>query len=260
MSTSTTGARPPLDTVARVATPEHIELELRLAGPWSRALAYGIDLMLRGFALAMLMFVFAVGLSDFGDQDPSMGALLIVFFLVEWGYYIVFETLWNGQSPGKRALSLRVVKQTGVPIGFVDSLLRNLVRAADWLPIGGCVGAIVSGLDPKFRRLGDLVAGTVVVGEERTALAALARRSFTPIKPRGDDEPLPTQITLDPELRHAVSAFVARADRLGLGRRAELAALLAPAVAAQLGVSTCDPDRLLHRVHRQLTATPAGHP
>ncbi len=86
--------------------------------------------------------------------------LAIVRFILEWGYYVFFETTASGRSPGKRALSLRVVKEGGYPIGFIDSVLRNLLRGADFLPVGYVVGLFAMAGDARFRRLGDRVAGT----------------------------------------------------------------------------------------------------
>ena len=78
--------------------------------------------------------------------------LLIVAFVLEWGYYVFFETTGDGRSLGKRALSLRVVKEGGYPIGFIDSVLRNLLRGADFLPFGYVVGLFAMAGDSRFRR------------------------------------------------------------------------------------------------------------
>ena len=87
-------------------------------------------------------------------------------FAVEWGYYVLWESLWSGRTPGKRSMNLRVLKEGGYPTGFLDIALRNLLRAADFLPMAYSVGLAVMGLDARFRRLGDMVAGTVVVVED----------------------------------------------------------------------------------------------
>ena len=88
-----------------------------------------------------------------------------------WGYFVFFEVIWHGQTPGKRWVGLRVIKEGGYPLGFVDSVIRNVVRLADFLPAYYMLGAIVMFIDPRSRRLGDLAAGTLVVRE---------RREFTP--------------------------------------------------------------------------------
>ena len=75
--------------------------------------------------------------------------LLVVLFSLEWGYYIFFESLWSGQTPGKRVMSLRAVKEAGVPLTAVDVVLRNLLRGADWLPAFNVVGLVVMAFDGR---------------------------------------------------------------------------------------------------------------
>ena len=139
------------------------------AGPVRRMLAYLLDLLIRAGVLLVLGLVVAIAL---GGSEAVMGVLLICAFVLEWGYYVFFETIGDGRSPGKRALSLRVVKEGGYPIGFIDSVLRNLLRGADFLPVGYLIGLFTMAADSRFRRLGDRVAGTMVVVEERSRVAA----------------------------------------------------------------------------------------
>ncbi|HWO12691.1 MAG TPA: RDD family protein, partial [Polyangiaceae bacterium] len=156
----------PLDTVADIDTPERMCFSCRLAGPGSRALAYAIDCAVRAAALAAVATA-ALG-GNFAGWDLSglgTGLALVALFVVEWGYYVACELWLHGQSLGKRALGLRVVSADGLPIGLRESALRNLLRAADFLPSANVLGALVMGLDPRFRRLGDLVAGTIVIVE-----------------------------------------------------------------------------------------------
>jgi hypothetical protein len=89
----------------------------------------------------------------------------LVALLFYWGYYIFFEMVWNGKSPGKKALKLRVIRVDGTPITISESLVRNLVRLVDFLPVYYGVGAIAAFINPQTRRLGDLAAGTLVVRE-----------------------------------------------------------------------------------------------
>ena len=130
------GARqaPPLDTVAEIETPEHIRFRYQLAGPARRMMAYLIDLLVR---VVFVIFVFLLlSLSSLLVTDGfSAGAVLVVLFAVEWGYYVLWESLWSGRTPGKRSMNLRVLKEGGYPTGFLDIALRNLLRAADFLPM-----------------------------------------------------------------------------------------------------------------------------
>ena len=157
-----------LDTTRRVATPEGIELTLRLAGPVPRALAWAIDLVLRG-AVVLLIGMLA---AYFGRA--GWGLVLIAAFFVEWLLPAVFEARWGGQTPGKRALGIAVLNDDGTPLRWPGALTRNLLRAADFLPLFYGVGLLAMLANRDFKRLGDLAAGTVVV--YRSTERELARK------------------------------------------------------------------------------------
>ena len=146
-----------LDTTRRVATPEGIELTLRLAGPVPRAIAWVIDLALR------LAVVFAVMLASAPLGRAGMGIVLLTAFFVEWLLPAWFEALWRGQTPGKRAMRLRVLNDDGTPVQWPGALTRNLLRAVDFLPFLYGTGLVSMLMNRDFKRLGDLAAGTVVV-------------------------------------------------------------------------------------------------
>jgi len=158
--TSMSGPRSAVDTVRRVETPEGVELQLRPAGPVVRALALGLDQIIvwAGLFLAMipLAMLNAVG----------MGIWLILLFLAQWLYPVLFEVLGSGQTPGKRAFRLRVLMEDGLPITWRPSLLRNLLRVVDALPAAYTVGLLACFCSRNFQRLGDQVAGTLVVHVE----------------------------------------------------------------------------------------------
>jgi hypothetical protein len=97
--------------------------------------------------------------------------MVLIFFVVFWGYFMLFETLWSGQTPGKRAGRLRVIRRDGQPVGASEVLIRNLVRIVDFLPGFYGIGLVVMFIDKEARRLGDMAAGTIVVREgEQTRL------------------------------------------------------------------------------------------
>src|SRR5262245_3567853 len=129
-------SREPLDTTAEVETPEHVRFRYHVAGPARRALAYFLDALVRGVIVLCFVVIAQVGGLAAGSSlaHASTGVILLVLFAVEWGYYLFWEVIWNGATPGKRALRLRVVTEGGYPLRFFDSLLRNLLRAADFLP------------------------------------------------------------------------------------------------------------------------------
>ena len=157
----------------RIDTPEQIALELPLAGIGSRFLALGIDTLLQSilYTVGAFVFVFAIpfasGLFSFqGTWGPALAILFL--FCIYWGYFAFFEIIWKGQTPGKRYAGIRVIKETGRPIDAFEAIGRNLLRAVDGLPGIYGVGLVCMMLNKQNRRLGDFVAGTVVVHEKLT--------------------------------------------------------------------------------------------
>jgi uncharacterized RDD family membrane protein YckC len=251
------GERDVLDTTAEVETPERVRFRYRLAGPTRRAAAYLIDLVIR---LALLLILAIAVQLAFGvgkeAAQASQGVILVVLFALEWGYYVGFETAWSGRTPGKRALGIRVMKEGGYPLGFIDSVLRNLLRAADFLPAGYATAAVVMVGDARFRRLGDRVAGTMVVMEERAAVPAPL--AVSPPPSAAELEAYPQRPRLTAWEREALELFLRRSD-LGAARRQELADMIAPGLARRLGVPlgaphAVDPVRFLALVHLRAQA------
>jgi uncharacterized RDD family membrane protein YckC len=160
------------------ATPEQLDVSYDIAGLGSRFLAALVDTLVLITALIALdslgffglSSIFEVirslfGLSGFAAEAWAYAFLLLLNFAVIWGYYLIFEAVWHGQTPGKRLVGIRVIKSGGYPLRFSDSLVRNLVRIIDFLPGYYGIGAVVMLIDRHSRRLGDLAAGTIVVRE-----------------------------------------------------------------------------------------------
>ncbi|MBB2494672.1 RDD family protein [Aquipseudomonas ullengensis] len=200
-----------LDTRYQVETPEGIDLALRPAGLVVRALAFALDLLARGAILLVAFIVLSV-LGQFG-----MGLGTILFFLVNWWYPVLFEVLYQGRTPGKKAMGLRVVHHDGTPVGWGSSLTRNLLRFVDMLPMGYCLGALSCLSNTTFKRLGDLAAGTLVVYRDE--------ESLRPPLPDADAERAPFALTLADQ--RAILGFAERQSGLSSARRTELAAILA---------------------------------
>jgi uncharacterized RDD family membrane protein YckC len=207
-----------LDTEALHETPEGIALRLRAAGAVPRALAWLIDLAIRmAVFTALAMLIAALG-------ESGQGLLLILMFVLMWGYPILFEVFMDGQTPGKRAVGVRVVHANGTPVGFTASLIRNLLRTVDALPVGYALGFASCVIDPHARRLGDIVAGTLVVHAER-------------LKHDVAIPPVPAYLpalALPAEEQAVVVAFAERSAQLTEARRIELASLL-PALTGARG-------------------------
>ena len=206
-----------LDTLRTVETPEGIELGLRLAGPLPRMLAWLIDALLRFAALYVLLLTLSI-LGAFG-----LGLFLIAAFLLEWLYPVALELAMDGQTLGKRALGLRVVCDDGTPVTLSASVLRNLLRAVDFLPFFYGLGLAATLANREFKRLGDLAAGTVVVYTD--GLGAGGRVPEAPA--------LAPPLALATGEQQAVMDFAERVGELSQERARELATLAEPLGDAQ---------------------------
>jgi uncharacterized RDD family membrane protein YckC len=243
-----------LDNTVEVETPEQVRFRFRAAGPTRRAWAYLLDWLIRaGILLAFEMILVLgagvhVGVGGSGDSGGAIvtGGTLLALFFIEWAYYVAFETAWNGTTPGKRALRLRVVKTGGYPLSFMDAVLRNLLRTADFLPVGYLLGLLVMVWDGRFARLGDRAAGTMVVIEDPVRVPP----PITLLPP-----PTPTELeafahhaSLALPEREAIELLLRRRD-LSPARRVELAEMVAPMLSARLGTKPNDPVRFLALLH-----------
>lgn len=207
----------PLDTRSRMETPEGIDLLLRPTGLVPRALAFAIDFIIRAVLIGAFLLIFSL-FESFGA-----GLSAIAMFLVTWWYMVLFEVLNQGRTPGKQIMRLRVIHDDGTPIGWTASLIRNLLRFVDMLPFGYSLGAISCLQHPKFKRLGDLAAGTLVVYQDKPP-----RR---PVLPHAT--PIIAPFVLSLEEQRAILSFAERQAELSSERTQELASI----VAAPLNVS-----------------------
>ncbi len=221
-----------LDTARRVATPEGIELSLRLAGPVPRALAWAVDVATRIVAVWVLALVLGpAGL--FGT-----GALFLVLFFFEWLFPAWCEARWNGMTPGKRVLGLMVLNDDGSPVRWPAALTRNLLRTVDFLPLLYAVGLTAMLVNRDFKRLGDLAAGTVVVYRDG-AYRSVQIPPAPPLAP-------PATLTLGEQ--RTLLDLAERAPLLSSQRVEELAELAAPLV----GETSGDPAERVARVANYL--------
>ena len=179
-----------------------------------------------------------------GTGMVLLGLWVLAAFVITSGYFMVFEIVWNGQTPGKRLVGLRVIRESGYPIRPVDSVIRNLVRIVDWLPIGYSVGVLVMLLNGRARRLGDFAGGTLVVRE-----GAQRRLSALTAVAAAEAEEAPRGYTLSSSDATLVRDFLVRREGMDAGARSELARRLANALAQryQLQVES-EPERFLERL------------
>ena len=200
-----------LDTIVSAETPEGILLELRPAGLTARCYAFLLDLLIK---LAVL-YVFEIGAVIAGGIGVALNIILI--FVLEWLYPVAFELTRWGATPGKRSLGLRVIMDNGLPVTPAASLTRNLLRAADFLPLFYGFAVVSMLLRRDSKRLGDLAAATLVVYQPRPA-ARIPENGIAPLAPA---------VAVTPRDQAAVIALAARAPRLTAARVDELAALAA---------------------------------
>ena len=219
-----------LDSIIRVVTPENIGFEYRIAGPFRRLPAFLIDLTIMGliFFLISVATTFVVFLSP----GTAMFGMFVTIFIVFWFYGGLCETFLNGQTPGKWLLGLRVLTYEGQPINGLQAIMRNLLRAADLLlPL---IGLIVMMLNSRFQRLGDLVAGTIVVIEERHWLTGVAKLD----DPRAIQLAayLPPNFVVSRSLARALASYVERRRFFSPPRRREVAKHLAQPLLMKFGL------------------------
>ena len=170
-----------------IETPELVAIEMPLAGIGSRFIAILIDYLIWGAAFLVLGVMAAIllpALHFFGGVSANwaVGIFFLIVFLLQWGYFALFEAFGNGRTPGKRVARIRVIHQSGRGISFVESLARNLVRFIDYLPGFYAVGIVTMFLTRRHQRLGDLVAGTLVVRDREVDAPqwdGSATRTFT---------------------------------------------------------------------------------
>ncbi len=195
-----------------VETPEGIEFTSSVAGPLPRTLAYCID-----FSWRLLVYL-ALGIFMIFAGDVGTGFFLVIAFLLEWFYPVFFEVFKNGQTPGKKSMGIQVVNEDLTPISWANSVIRNLLRAVDYLPTFYLFGLVTMILNRKFQRLGDMAAGTIVVYCNKDR----------PIKLDDHISPVAPETPLTLEERQVISNFVTRSEILSKARQQELSDILYP--------------------------------
>jgi uncharacterized RDD family membrane protein YckC len=237
-----------------IDTPELVSLELPLAGIGSRFMALVVDTLLQGLLYALLGVLAWLGLRWLAGPMHLLGAfapavLLFAAFCIYWGYFAAFETMWKGQTPGKRLAGIRVIKESGRSIGAIDAVARNLLRAIDGLPGFYAVGLVSMIVSRQSRRLGDYVAGTVVV-HDKTRLEV---RPYVESRPAQADF-LAGANRISPEELLLVETYLQRRFDYDLVVRTQTADTIAERIRARLDLpkeSVTNPDTFLETVARQ---------
>ncbi len=262
------------DDLYTVGTPEQIDVAYDVAGIGSRLLAALIDHVI--IAVVLSLSCFAISLASDQLNLGLNGALVLSLFvlgiyLALCGYYIFFETIWNGQTPGKRALGLRMVRVGGRPLGFVGSVVRNFIRLADFLPALYGLGLIVMFIDRRARRLGDMAAGCIAIRERgAVTLASLDAPSTIerPVVPPAAQVAIPNLRALRRDDYDLVQEYLRRRSSLSSEARQRLSRQLIEGLSQRLGYPiqlqrSDDADHFLYQVAAEYQAlqretTPTG--
>jgi len=267
----------PIGDQLNIDTPELVAIELPLAGIGSRFIAILVDYLIWGFVFLILGIVAAIiipALHFFGgiSANWAIGIFVLIVFLLQWGYFALFEAFGNGRTPGKRVARIRVIHQSGRGINFVEALARNLVRFVDYFPSFYAVGLVAIFFSRRNQRLGDMVAGTLVVRDREVDSphwGESASRTFTaptliaesPIASPGPTQssrgswegpwggpphlrvvlPAPALAKLSASDLEVLEGFFVRRLDLDLTTRAALASRIAAALCAKSGL-TIPPD------------------
>ncbi|MCM3143161.1 RDD family protein [Brevibacillus sp. MER 51] len=253
---------------ASVVTPEHVMLRFQTAGLGSRATAMLID---TGILLLVNLTVFLLfGIVLFGNEDDlfldsgnyALAIVILAIFVVNFGYYWLLEAFWGGQTVGKRLVGIRVIHDNGQPATFVSSTIRNLFRIIDAMPTGYFLGALVCFFHPRDKRLGDMVAGTIVVMESGQRSTLFQKKKDK--QPNGFDLNH-ALLVLDERQKQAItredwqllSSFISRLSSLSQAKKYELGNQIASIMRKKLELveeqnAKEDPILFLQRLHNQL--------
>lgn len=217
-----------------IETPEQVALEFALAGVGSRFMAVLLDTIIQ-VVLYIILFLLTIALlfNPLSGNQPTwvVAVTIFVFFLIYWGYFALFEICWKGQTPGKKWAGIRVIKDSGRPISPFEAISRNLVRIVDWMPGIYGIGVVTMLLNARHRRLGDFVAGTLVVHESSSREAAL----FFNTSPSAEVT-FPQAANLTLEEADLIETFLARRLDIPAGVRYQNAQRIADMVAHRLAI------------------------
>lgn len=231
-----------------IQTPEQVGFDYVLAGIGSRTAAFLVDTVIRWFLVLAILavvgliykFMPALDLSAW-VKDLSKTWLIalavLAYGLVDLGYFLFFEALWSGQTPGKRRQRLRVIRMNGQPIGWLESSIRNILRAVDLVAGFYPVGIVVVFLSRNNQRIGDYAAGTVVILERKQSVPG-DRKQVHAHRVLTHPEIEWYVSRLKPAQYQVLRSFLERRDQMEQGPRHELARLLSHQLFKQMSKST----------------------
>jgi len=245
-----------------VETPEHVVIDYEIAGLGSRSLAALADTAFIGLLVAAEAVALPYVASRIGGAVATVVFPLVTLavFATIWGYFALFEAFRDGQTPGKRWMGIRVIRDTGHAVTLRDAAIRNLLRLADFLPPPYVAGIASIAVHPQGKRLGDMVAGTIVVRDRADDVALLPARDAASAA-----HPVPAPALalagaprLDDDDFQLLRAFAARVPQLPPDVQARLAAPIAERIAPRIPRRSGDPVAFLLAVHDEETARRQG--
>ncbi len=233
-----------IDCVVRVVTPENVEFEYMVAGPFQRAMAFVFDFVVRIFIFVGLSTVlfFSTAFVPFSGALATVASILL-YFVMSWFYGVYFESRFNGRTLGKMVFKLRVISTDGRPINGVQAALRNLLRLADYYP-SPMTGLVSMTLTKRFQRIGDLAAGTMVI-VDRTRQTPW---DLQPDDPRafGLAELIPPSYIPNYLMTQTIGMYMENRQKLPMSRRLEIAKHLADPLLVKFDMlRDTSPDLLL---------------
>ncbi|HTV07111.1 MAG TPA: RDD family protein [Acidobacteriaceae bacterium] len=275
---------PQTSDLLHIDTPEQVSIRFPVAGLGSRFLAIIADTFAQFIVYLVLGLVFfllaasapktTAGIFTHTGEKWLIAGVILINFLIYWGYFALFEAFWNGQTPGKRLCKIRVIQQSGRQITFFESMTRNLIRVIDMLPGFYLVGVISMLSTRRHQRLGDLAASTIVIHERPSeeplwggnGPRTITAGAFTPPPPQPaftllDESPLPADAVarLTPEDLAVIERFFSRILDMDLDTRARIAARLAAQMSEKMqmppesaAVAKDKPERFLEAITRQM--------
>ncbi|MGD0903726.1 MAG: RDD family protein [Terracidiphilus sp.] len=263
----------PTSDQLNIDTPELVDIEMPLAGIGSRFIALLVDYLIWVAGLLVLAALFALFLPAIGASSKlsaqwATAIGIFIVFLLQWGYFTLFEAFWNGRTPGKRVARIRVIQRSGRAIGLFESMARNLVRYVDQIPFFYAVGVIAMFVTRQHQRLGDLAAGTLVVRdrEQETPLwgdsgsRTFTAQAFAPRVPIPEPHtaftlPASGIAKLSSNDLEVLEGFFARRLDMSLATRQALAERIASAIKVKSGLEQpagASTETFLEAVARQL--------
>jgi len=216
-----------------IVTPEHVHIRLEPAGLGSRFLAIFIDsAIVQGVSMIIL-----TSLSALVPRGVAIAIGITLNFVLTWGWHIYFETQMQGRTPGKRMLRLRVIDARGLPVSLYQSLVRNITRVLDFAPLFYGIGAIASMASPSRRRLGDIIADTLVIRDAQPLAykgQLAAERRYNSLRTPRVQRLIRHRISL--EEREFLLALCLRADSMSAAARYDVMEEVAAKYRVELGL------------------------